>query len=56
MENSTSVTPDVATSRTAKSDFDAVITNDSEFDLDSSDGEELSTEDIQEAYQIMYDN
>ena len=56
MKNSRNVTPDVATSRTAKFDFDAVITNDSEFDLDNSDGEEPSTEDIQEAYQIMYDN
>ena len=56
MENSTSVTPDVATSRTAKSDFDAVTTNDSESDLDNSNGEEPSTEDIQETYQIMYEN
>ena len=56
MENSTSVTSDVATSRTAKSNFDVVITNDLEFDIDNSDGKEPSTEDIQEAYQIMYEN
>ena len=53
---SASVTPDVATSRTAKSDFDVVITNDLESDIDNSDGKEPSTEDIQEAYQIMYEN
>ena len=47
---STSVTPDVVTSRTNKSDFDTVTTNNLESDLDSSDGEEPSTEDIQEAY------
>ena len=53
---SASVIPDVATSRTTKSDFNVVTTNDSEFDLDSSDGERSSIEDIQEAYQIMYEN
>ena len=53
---SASVTPDVATSRITKSDFDVVTTNDSESDIDNSDGEEPSTEDIQKAYQIMYEN
>ena len=51
-----SVTPAVATSRIEKSDFNIATTNGSEFDLDSSDGEELSTKDIQKAYQIMYEN
>ena len=56
MKNSTSVTLDVATSRTTKSDLGVVITNDLESDLDSSDGEESSIKDIQDTYQIMYYN
>ena len=51
-----SVTPDVTTSKIAKSEFDVVTTNNSEFDLDNSDGKESSIKDIQEAYQIMYEN
>ena len=51
-----SVTTDVTTPKIKNSDFDVVATCDLESDLDSSDGEEPSTEDIQEAYQIMYDN
>ena len=47
---------DVATSKTTKSDIDAVTTNDSKSDPNSSDEEEPSTEDIQEVYQIMYEN
>ena len=43
---SASVTPNVATSKTTKSDFDTVTTNDSESNLDSSDREKPSTEDI----------
>ena len=53
---SASVTLDVATSRIAKSDFDAVTKNDSEYDLNNSDVEEPNTKDIQEAHQIMYEN
>ena len=51
-----SVTTDVTTPKTRNSNFDVVATCDLESDLDSSDGEEPSTEDIQEAYQIMFDN
>ena len=51
-----SVITDVATPKIRNSNFDVVATYDLESDLDSSDGEEPSTEDIQEAYQIMYDN
>ena len=51
-----SVTTDVATPKTRNSNFDSIETCDPEFDLDNNDGEEPSTEDIQEAYQIMYDN
>ena len=50
---SASVTTDAATSKTTNSDCDAVVVSDPESDLDNSDGEEPSTEDIQEAYQIM---
>ena len=53
---SDSVTTDAATSKTTNSDFDAIAVSDPESDLDSSDGEKPSTEDIQEAYQIMYEN
>ena len=49
-----SVTPNVTTSKIAKSEFDVVTTNNSEFDLDNSDGKESSIKDIQEAYQIMW--
>ena len=51
-----SVTTNVATPKTGNSNFDVVATCDLKSDLDSSDGEEPSTEDIQKAYQIMYDN
>ena len=51
-----SVTTNVVTPKTRNSNFDTVATCDPESDLDSSDEEEPSTEDIQEAYQIMYDN
>ena len=47
---SATVMIDVATSQTTKSDIDATTTNDLESDPDSSDGEEPSTKDIQEAY------
>ena len=50
------VTTNVTTPKIRNSNFDTVATCDLESDLDSSDGEEPSTEDIQEAYQIMYDN
>ena len=50
------VTTDVAIPKTRNSNFDVVAICDPKFDLVSSDGEEPSTEDIQEAYQIMYDN
>ena len=53
---SASVITDAATSKTTNSDFDAVAISDPKSDLDSSDKEEPSTEDIQEAYQIMYEN
>ena len=45
-----SVTTDVVTPKTRNSNFDAIVTCDPESDLDSSDGEEPSIEDIQEAY------
>ena len=51
-----SVTTNVTTPKTRNLNFDVVATYDLESDLDSSDGEEPITEDIQEAYQIMYDN
>ena len=47
---------DVATSKTVKFDIDATTTNDSKYNPNNSDEEEPSTEDIQEAYQIMYEN
>ena len=53
---SASVTIDAAKSKTTNSDCDAVAVSDPESDLDSSDGEEPNTEDIQEAYQIIYEN
>ena len=43
---SASVTTDAVTSKTTNSDFDAVAVSNPEFDLDNSDGEEPSTEDI----------
>ena len=43
---SASVMPDVATSKTAKSNIDVATTNDSESDPASSDRKEPSTEDI----------
>ena len=58
-----SSTIDVAISKTANSHFDVVTTctkSELEFskdtDSDNSDGEEPSTEDIREAYHVMYNN
>ena len=51
-----SVTTNVATLKTENLNFDVIATCDLESDLENSDGEERSTEDIQKAYQIMYEN
>ena len=53
---SATVMINVATSQTTKSDIDAATTNDLESNPDRSDGEKPSTENIQEAYQIIYEN
>ena len=50
---STSVSTDVATVKATKTNFNIAMKSNTESDLDSGDGEELITKDIQKVYQIM---